>query len=276
MFFLATAATAVEHGGATPPPSELFLQLYSHVQAHTLFRVPLGEGSSIHITNHTIMELMAGIVAFMIFYSVARMGSRRDRPRGAFHNAFEAVVLFVRDEMVYKVMHREHADRLMPLFLTFFIFILFCNLLGLVPIPTVGGTATGNIAVTAALAVVTLFMMIYGGMTILGPVAFWKGLVPHGLPKWMVPFIFTIEVLGLIIKPFALTIRLFANMIAGHLVILSFFGLVFFFESYIIMMPALLLAVFITLLEVLVCFLQAYVFTYLSIIFVSMAIQPEH
>ena len=145
-------------------------------------------------------------------------------------------MLYVRDQMVYPSMPRYHADKLMPLFLTFFTFILFCNLLGLVPLPAIGGkqisgTATANINVTAGLALITFFTMVGGGMAAVGPKKFWTSLVPHGVPGFVVPIMFLIEVIGLVIKAFALTIRLFANMIAGHLVILSFFGLVFFFAN---------------------------------------------
>jgi F-type H+-transporting ATPase subunit a len=271
MFFLATASAATESAGGNPEPSEMFQQLFSHVSAHKLF-----DFCGIEVTNHVVMGWVAAALAFLIFYSVARRASRSDRPRGAFQNAFESLVLYVRDEMVYKVAPKHYADKLMPLFLTFFVFILFCNLLGLVPIPKIGGTATSNIAVTAALSSVTFLMMVVGGMVAVGPGKFWLSLVPQGLPVFMVPFMFIIEVAGLIIKAGALTLRLFANMIAGHLVILSFFGLIYVMESYIVMLPALALAIFITLLEVFVAFLQAFVFTFLSIIFVSAAIHPEH
>jgi len=275
MVFLAAAAAAAEHAAGTPKPGEMFLELFHHVSAHTLFQFNLG-GMAVHITNHTILEVIAVFLAFLIFYNVGRLGGRLERPRGAFQNAFESVVLYVRDEMVYKVMPKEHADKLMPLFLTFFIFILFCNLLGLVPLPGVAGVATSNFAVTTALASITLFMIIFGGMYILGPFKFWANIVPHGLPKIMVPLMFVLELLGILIKSFALTLRLFANMIAGHLVILSFFGLVYVLQSYFVLVPAVAMAVFVVLLEVLVAFIQAYVFTFLSIIFISMAICPEH
>ena len=118
--------------------------------------------------------------------------------------------------------------------------------------------------------------MIGGGMYAVGPGKFWKSLIPHGVPWWVLPLMAVIEVLGLFIKAFALTIRLFANMIAGHLVILSFFGLVYLFDSYAVLVPAILMSVFITLLEVLVAFIQAYVFTFLSVLFISMCVHPEH
>lgn len=268
-------ATEAAQTGDKPEAGVMFLQLFSHVEAHTLFSFP-GPGFTINITNHTVLALIAAALAFLIFYNVARLARRGDRPKGAFQNAFESVVLYVRDEMVTKVMIKEHADKLMPLFLTFFVFILFCNLLGLVPLPGIAGTATSNLAVTAALASITLIMIIGGGMYVVGPGKFWTSLVPHGLPVAIVPFMFVIEVAGIFIKSSVLCIRLFANMIAGHFVILAFFGLVFVMDSYVVMVPAILFAVFVTLLEVLVAFLQAYVFTFLSIIFVSMAIHPEH
>lgn len=266
---------AAEHASEGAGASEVFLQLFSHVQAHEIASLDMGS-VIIKITNHTILQVIAASLALMIFYYVARMGKKFDRPRGVFQNAFESVVMYVRDEMVSKFMTREHADKLMPLFLTFFVFILFCNLIGLVPIPGISGTATANVNVTLALALITLTVMIGGGMAAVGPGKFWMSLVPGGIPKFVVPLMFVIEVVGLFIKAFALTMRLFANMVAGHLVILSFFGLAILFESWFVAVPAILMAVFITLLEVLVAFIQAYVFTFLSILFISMCIHPEH
>jgi len=266
---------AQEHASEGQDAATIFLQLFQHVQAHEIFTLDMGS-VAIKITNHTVLQFIVIGIALMIFYYVARMGQKFDRPRGAFMNAFESVVMYVRDEMVGKFLSREHADKLMPLFLTFFIFILFCNLLGLVPIPGVSGTATANVNVTLALATITLAVMIGGGMAAMGPGKFWTSLVPHGIPKFVVPLMFVIEVVGLFIKAFALTMRLFANMVAGHLVILSFFGLAILFSSWFVAVPAILMAVFITLLEVLVAFIQAYVFTFLSILFISMCINPEH
>lgn len=268
---------AAEHAASSTDPATVFLSLFGHVQAHKIFGFTNASGEDIFVvTNHTILQLIAFGLAFFIFYNVAKRVGQTGRPKGVFCNMFESVVLYVRDEMVGKFLHKEHADKLLPLFLTFFVFILFCNLIGLIPIPGIGGTATANIAVTCALALITLVTMIGGGMAVIGPTKFWTGLVPHGIPAFVIPLMFVIEVVGLFIKAFALTIRLFANMVAGHLVILSFFGLVILFKAYSIMVPAVVMAVFITLLEVLVAFIQAYVFTFLSILFVSMCIQPDH
>ncbi|MBU0755967.1 MAG: F0F1 ATP synthase subunit A, partial [Planctomycetes bacterium] len=253
----AAGAEQAAHAAGSDPGT-VFLHLFQHVQAHPIFRFSSADGANIFvITNHTILQILACAIAFMIFYYVARRGVQGERPRGVFCNAFESVVLYVRDEMVSKFMTKDHAEKLLPLFLTFFIFILFTNLIGLFPIPGLAGTATANIAVTCALATITFGVMIGGGMMIVGPGKFWTSLVPHGIPAFVIPLMFVIEVAGLLIKAFALMMRLFANMVAGHLVILSFFGLVVLFQSYAVMVPAVLMAVFITLLEVLVAFIQA-------------------
>jgi len=182
--------------------------------------------------------------------------------------------------MVLPYLEEGHARRLLPLFLSVFFFILFMNLLGLVPF---GATATASIYTTAGMATITLVCMLGGGMLVQGPLGFWKNLVPHGLPAWLVPLMFVVEVVGLLVKPFALTIRLFANMTGGHLVLLSFMGLIFYFGTN--MGPAvgfgvapvsIAMAVFIMIIEGFVALLQAYIFAQLSIIFVGMCLHPEH
>ncbi len=187
--------------------------------------------------------------------------------------------LYVRDEMVAPHVGREHATKLLPLFLSLFFFILFMNLAGLVPGSV---TPTASIFVTAGLSLITFGVMIGGGMLVQGPVAFWKNLVPH-VPFWLWPLLFVIELIGLIVKPVALTIRLFANMTGGHMVVLSFMGLIFFFGQsfsagigYAIAPVAVGFAVFIMIIEGFVAFVQAYVFAVLSAIFVGMSLHPEH
>ena len=158
-----------------------------------------------------------------------------------------------------------------PLFCTFFFFILGMNLMGMIPL---FATATANVNVTFGLAFVTLCFMVFGAIYKNGFVGFLKAFIPSGVPAPILILLFPIEFLGLFIKAFALTIRLFANMLAGHIVILSLLGLV------ILMglgaLPAVALAVFIDLLEVLVVFLQAYIFTLLSAMFIGQMYHPEH
>jgi F-type H+-transporting ATPase subunit a len=164
------------------------------------------------------------------------------------------------------------------MFLTIFFFILFMNVLGLVP---GAATATASIFVTGALAGITFATMVIGGMVVQGPFKFWLHLVPK-VPLALWPLMFAVELVGLVVKPIALMIRLFANMTGGHLAVLSLMGLVFFFGA---MSPvvgwasspvAVGLAVFIMIIESFVALLQAYIFTTLSIIFVQASLHPEH
>jgi F-type H+-transporting ATPase subunit a len=186
---------------------------------------------------------------------------------------------WIRGEMVYPAMGRELGKKFLPYFLSVFFFILFMNLLGLVPF---SATATASIFVTGALALTTFAAMIGCGMAVQGPIAYWKHLVPHvPLPLW--PLMFVVELIGLIVKPVALTIRLFANMSGGHMVVLSFMGLIFFMGqrwgaagAWGASPLGLGFAVFIMIIESFVALVQAYIFTQLSILFVNASVHPEH
>jgi F-type H+-transporting ATPase subunit a len=172
------------------------------------------------------------------------------------------------------------ADRFVGYLLTTFFFILLCNLMGLIP---GGSTATGNISVTAGLAIIAFVMIQYGGIREHGLIQHVKNLVPHGLPPALIPIIFVLEILSMLIKPFALCIRLFANMMAGHVAILAFFSLVFILSdlySGVIGVAAspfvIAFELFVHLLEILVAFLQAYIFTMLTANFIGMSMHPAH
>jgi F-type H+-transporting ATPase subunit a len=195
--------------------------------------------------------------------------------------------LWIRDEMVYKVMGKEEGRPFVPFFLFVFFFVAVQNVIGL--IPSFGHsfsiyTATGTPYVTVALATVTLSLMLGFGMKKNGVLGFWKGLIPHGLPLPLIPMMFVIELVGLAVKPFALTIRLFANMLAGHLVIGSAIGLIFLFTklqggavtSYLTALPCAGMAIFIYVIEAFVTLLQAYIFTFLSITFLYQAMHQDH
>ncbi|MFT4649582.1 MAG: F-type H+-transporting ATPase subunit a [Glaciecola sp.] len=188
-------------------------------------------------------------------------------------------ILYIRDEMVVPNLGKDDGRRFLPFFCTIFFFIVFINLMGLVPGAV---TPTTNVFVTMALAIIIFFSMIGLGMAAQGPVAFWKNLVPE-VPGWMWPMMFVIEIAGLIIKPFALMIRLFANMTGGHMVVLSFMGMIFFFAgtdlspiAWGISVPAVGFGVFIMIIEGFVALLQAYIFTQLSCLFVGACLHPEH
>jgi F-type H+-transporting ATPase subunit a len=188
-------------------------------------------------------------------------------------------VQWIREEMVFATMGRELGRKFLPYFLTVFFFILFMNLMGLAPF---SATATSSIFVTAGLALTTLLAMVLCGMAAQGPLAFWKNLVPH-VPLALWPLMFVVELIGLIVKPVALTIRLFANMTGGHMVVLSFMGLIFFLGElwgaaggWGASPLGLAFAVFIMIIESFVALIQAYIFTQLSILFVNASVHPEH
>ncbi len=240
---------------------------------HQIVHVPLHVmGIDFSITNTVVtMWVAAGIVALLL---VIACRSVAVVPSG-FRNCIEAVVLFIRDDVIYEYLDEEDARRLSPFFLSVFFFILACNLIGLVPVPGFS-TPTGNVNVTGAMACVTLLTIFVGGMLKQGPFAFWKNLVPHGIQLWLWPLMFAIEVLGIFAKAFALMIRLFANMTAGHLVIFVLIAFIVVFKSYLVAAVSVPGAVAIYMLEIFVAFLQAYIFTFLSAVFVGAALHPEH
>jgi F-type H+-transporting ATPase subunit a len=207
----------------------------------------------------------------VIFSLVAKSYKKSLVPKGL-TNFMEVLVVFVRDEIVKPTIGKGY-ERFLPYLLTVFFFILTCNLLGLLPY---GSTATSNLAVTAALATLSFIVIQGGGMIKNGVVGYFKGLIPHGIPFWLLPIMLVVELLGLFTKPFALAVRLFANMTAGHVVILSLIGLIFILKTYLVAPVSVSFALFISLLEILVALIQAYIFTMLSSLFIGMAVHQEH
>jgi F-type H+-transporting ATPase subunit a len=183
-------------------------------------------------------------------------------------------MLFIRDEIARKAMG-PGGDRFVGYLMTTFFFILTCNLLGLVPGMS---TATGNISVTAALALIAFAVIQGAGIKEFGLVGHYKNLVPSGIPMWLLPIMIPIEFLGMLIKPFALAIRLFANMMAGHVVILALISLIFILKDvwYVAAPFAVAFTLFMNLLELLVAALQAYIFTMLTAQFIGMSVHPAH
>lgn len=227
-----------------------------------------------HVSKAVVMMWIAA--AFLIVFlgwalRKSRLGS--GAPKGV-TNMIEALALFVRDEIAYTYMGKNWGRRFTPYLLTLFVFILTCNLLGLVP----GSyTATSNLNVTAALALMTLFMMIGSGIVVMGPIGYVKHMVPHGTPIFLAPLLIVIETLSTFVKPIALTIRLGANMTAGHIVILVMLSFLFIFQSVLVgLIISVPMAAAISLLEVIVAFIQAYVFTLLTAIFIGMLVHSSH
>lgn len=244
--------------------------LAHHLIDHKLFHFmvgPLDLGLSPLIL--TMWVAAAITIALMTF--AARSHS------GVVRGMIEPVVLFLRDDTLEPIFG-HHTDHYLPYFLTLFFFLLVCNLLGLVP---KASGVTANIAVTAAMAICTFFMIQIAGIQEQGLVSYIVHIVPGGVPLILWPLLFVIEVFGMLAKCISLCIRLFANMLAGHIVSLSFLFLIFIFAemshvvAYGVSPAAVGLALFIYLMDVLVSFLQAYIFVILTAVFVGGAVHPH-
>lgn len=229
-----------------------------------------GMSIDLSITNHVIMLWIAGLIIIALFRLTYNPKSKTP---GGFGALLEMLVIFIRDDVAISNMGEKQGRRFTPLLVTFFIFILTSNLMGLIPLFS---TATGNISVTAGLAVITFFATQIFGIMESGFIGYYKSLVPHGVPLLLWPLMFVIEIVGLIAKHVALTIRLFANMTAGHIVLFAFLGLIIIFKSYWVSPVSIGFAIFVNFLEILVAFIQAYIFTVLSALFIGMSVNPDH
>jgi len=225
-------------------------------------------GIDISITKHVIMMWFASLILVTMFGLSFRKKKMVNR---GLANFLEMIVLFVRDEVVYNTLGEKEGKKVLPYLLTVFFFILTCNLLGLIPW---GATATGNVSVTAALAILSFILIQAKGMISQGFFKYYMNLVPKGIPVFVIPIMIPVEIIGLFTKPFALCIRLFANMIAGHAVILSLLGLIFIAKAFLIPLPV-LGALAISMLEIFIAFIQAFIFTILTSLFIGLA-QHSH
>jgi F-type H+-transporting ATPase subunit a len=239
------------------------------------------EPFDLKVTKFMVLEAIVALLMILIFSWLALRLRRSDRPKGALTNFFESMIVFIRDDVARPAIGHHDADKFMPYLLTIFFFVLGCNLFGMLPWM---GSATGALATTGALAFLTLCTVCISGMAKLGPVGFWVGQVPHmdlplALAILLKPMIFLIEVMGMGIKHFILAMRLLANMMAGHLVlavIMAFIAASAASVAWYAVTPASLLgAVALSLLELFVAFLQAYIFTFLSALFIGMAVHPH-
>jgi len=231
-------------------------------------------------TKHFVFMLLAAVIVALTFVLSARAVARaqaRGRPAKGFAGTMEALALYIRQEVVLpNVGH--HGEAFVPYLLTLFFFILVMNLLGLLPW---GATPTGNIAVTAALALMAFITIEVAGMRALGVKGYLHTIfyLPPGLPGPLKPIMLVImtpvEIIGKLSKPFALAVRLFANMTAGHVLVLALIGLTFLFQSYLVGAMSSVLATAIMLLELFVAFLQAFVFTLLTSVFIGL-MRAEH
>jgi F-type H+-transporting ATPase subunit a len=276
---------------------------------HPLIHLPTLFGVDMSVTKHVLMLWLVAAFLFIVVMVTVRRYIRQEQlvPR-RFMAALEVLVEYVRDTIVQPNVGHKWVNAYTPILLTLFLFILLANLAGLVPIFDVlalinhtvvhapadsffaqmlhgGVTSTGNYNVTAALATVTFFLIIVAGVRAHGFVKHWKNMVPSGLPLPVTLFLIPIEIMGMFVRPFALTMRLAANMSGGHIAILAILSFVFIFTDLfqtaaagvgVGLFLSLPLAVGISGLEIIVVLVQAYVFTLLTAVFVGMAIHAHH
>jgi len=228
-------------------------------------------GIDISITRHVVIMWLGAVLLGLVFFNVAKSYKKSLVPKGS-ANFWEVLIIFVRDEIAKPTIGKGY-EGFLPYLLTAFFFILFGNFLGLIPF---SATFTSNIAVTSVLAIFSFMVIQIGGIKNNGVFGYFKGLIPHGVPIFLLPIMLIVEILGLFTKPFALAIRLFANLTAGHIVIYALISLIFVMQSYLISPVSIGMALFIYSLEVLVALLQAYIFTMLSSLFIGMAVHQDH
>jgi F-type H+-transporting ATPase subunit a len=266
--------------GATEGSADPAALILHHVGDQPLFGLP---------SKHLLYFFLAALLVVLGARAAVRSYRGGHVPHGI-GAAVEALVLFIRDEVAEPNIGHEDARRFTPLLCSFFFFILVAALLGLVPLPGyqgghwsfAGTTSTGNLAVTAALALVSFAAQQWAGISKYGLLGHFRNLVPPGLPLPLLPMMILVEILGMFTKPFALMIRLFANMLAGHMVIVTLLLLIPLMgqASWVggaLMTPVSIgLSLFIMFLEILVAFIQAYIFTLLTAVFIGMYAHPAH
>ena len=228
-------------------------------------------GIQFPISQFVAMMLLVSAVILSIFIFAAHKQSGRLR------TVTEMFVMFIRDDLVLPNLH-EKGRKLVPFFCSLFIFILFSNYLGMLPWAR---TVTANISVTAGLALISLFVIVSQSIKNNGFWGFTKTFVPGGVPWWLIPLMFPLEVLSLIIRIFVLAVRLFANMTAGHIILIGLISFIFIMgangvkDGFVTAGPVMFMTLFVSILELLVAVIQAYVFTLLTVIFASLQLEAH-
>jgi len=281
------AGSAEEHVSDVPYlhlTDYLFGGLKIDLPSFTIF------GHRFQITKFMVLELIAALLAIVIFVPLCRKASRGDLPKGPFWNAFESLLTFIRNEVARPNIGEHDADHYVPFLWTMFIYILFLNLLGMFPFL---GSPTSSVWVTAGLAVCSFIMMHAAPIATHGFVPYLKSTWPHielghnviaRVFGFVLSFgIWAIEMLGTVIKAFVLAVRLFANMFAGHMVLASILLFIVVVGHHglsllwgVVTVASVFGVVALSLLELFVAFLQAYVFVFLTSLFMGMALHPEH
>jgi F-type H+-transporting ATPase subunit a len=236
------------------------------------------------VTSHQILIATVAVMMIVGFAIIAKRIQTVPHRTGI-TALVELTLVWIRDEIVYPWLGPERGRKFLGFFWTLFFFILITNAIGLFPFPfnPWERTATGNLAVTGALALIAFVVIQGAGIAAKGPIGYWVHLVPPGTPGFLVPLVFVIEIIGLFTKPFALTVRLFANMTGGHAILLVLFGFLYGVKnanSGFLGVPSTIASfgfiLFIMLFEVLVALIQAYIFTVLTAIFTSLSVAEEH
>jgi F-type H+-transporting ATPase subunit a len=234
--------------------------------------VETGLPLDISITKNVFMMMLSVILLLWVFLSLARSYKRTgiSEPKGL-QGFLEPVIVFIEEDVALPNIGEHKYRKYMPYLLTVFFFILLNNLMGLIPFFPFGANVTGNIAVTGVLAVFTFLITQFSGNR-----GYWQHIFnTPGVPVWLAPIMIPVEIIGMFTKPFALMIRLFANITAGHIIVLSLLSMIFIFQSLFMSFPSLVMVLFMDCIELLVAFLQAYIFTLLSALFIGLAM-PEH
>jgi F-type H+-transporting ATPase subunit a len=244
--------------------------------------IEAGLPMDISITKNVVALWFSIILILWIFSSIAKSYKTRKgmAPKGL-QSVFEPLIIFIRDDIVKSSIGEKRYEKYLPYLLTLFFFIFFNNLLGIIPIIPGGANLTGNIAITGVLAIITFIIT-----SLSANKNYWVHIVnTPGVPWWLkfpIPLMPIVEIMGVFTKPFVLMVRLFANMTAGHIVILGFMSLIFIFGDmnvgvgYGFSVVSILFSVFMSILELLVAFIQAYVFTLLSALYIGMATEESH
>lgn len=222
------------------------------------------------ITKNVASMMLASIILLIVFISFAKAYKKNPGSPKGMQAFLEPLFLYVRDDIVYPNLGAK-TDKFLPYLMTVFFFILFNNILGLIPFFPGNANVTGNIAVTMVLAIFTFLMINLNGNKDYWHHTFWM----PGVPVFVKPILAIVELMGIIVKPVALMIRLFANISAGHIIILSLVSLIFIFGTIWVSPVSAIFVLFMDCLEMLVAFLQAYIFTMLSAVFISLAV-AEH
>lgn len=239
-----------------------------HFEVHPIVEINLG-GFDFSITQPVLWMMIATVATFGLLTFVATTLKRY--PKGL-QNFIEMIIHFLREELVINVIGKE-GKGWFPLIATLFLFILSCNLMGLIP----GSfTPTSNINVTAGLAILVFFCVQGAGIRKYGFVGYFKAFIPSGVPTWILPVMLPIEFISLFAKPFSLAVRLFANMMAGHMVILVFLSMIILFKSVVVTPLPVIGVIIMYAFEIFVALIQAYIFSVLTASYLSDALHMEH